>query len=84
MSRASIIISRYLKVYEKKIRPDAFKKHLRDFGHTFIATVFVHVEDFVLRASLVTRMLKLWPTQSLANWYLHAPLKLYNLPSKVR
>lgn len=36
-------------------------------ARTFMATVLVHAEDLVLRASFVTRMLKLWPIQSLAN-----------------
>jgi len=39
--------------------PMLLSKYLRDFARTFMATVFVHVEDLVLRASLVTRMLKL-------------------------
>lgn len=43
---------------------------------TFMAIVFVHAENLLDLASLVTRMLNACPEQSLANWYLHAPLKL--------
>lgn len=57
-------------------------KFTRTLG-IFRVTVLIHDDDFVLRASFVTRIENDWFTQSAVNWYLHEPWKLKNFPSKV-